>query len=254
MKEHYFLCGMPRAGNTVISAIMNQDKRICFTANSILCDVLFNLENIKKENAAFKNFPDHKSYNNILKNVFNNYYSHWHNEIIIDRGPWGTVPNLKLIKKYITKKPKFIVLYRSFWECLNSFLVLERPQNIEKTCDYYINNSSSILIQNFESIKNIINNNEEHVFIKYEDFIKSPQKQITNLYKFLNLKPKKIKLNNFKEFSSNNIKYNDKEVGYNLHKINTNKIMKTKKIKLIPKSVLMRYGNIDLNTNLKYSS
>ena len=36
---------------------------------------------------TFKNFPDHKSLDNVLDNVYNLYYRDWPQRIIIDRGP-----------------------------------------------------------------------------------------------------------------------------------------------------------------------
>jgi hypothetical protein len=80
-KNYYFLCGLPRAGNTVFASILNQNNNITVTANSILPDVLFQLE-LLKDTYIYNNFKDEKSYFNIIKNIFNNYYSHWKNKNI----------------------------------------------------------------------------------------------------------------------------------------------------------------------------
>ena len=129
MKEYYFLIGLPRSGNTLLGSIINQNPKINLTANTILTDVLYQLHLIK-DYKIYKNFPDKKSFNNIIKNVFNNYYQNWKVDNIIDRGPWGTPGNLELLK-LIIKKPKFIILYRPILECLASFIKIEKPINIE---------------------------------------------------------------------------------------------------------------------------
>ena len=40
-KKYYFLSGLPRAGNTLLSSFINQSKKVKATANSILPNILF---------------------------------------------------------------------------------------------------------------------------------------------------------------------------------------------------------------------
>ena len=58
-------------------------------------------DNIIKDDDIFHNFPDHESLDNVINNVFLNYYKNWNCDYIIDRGPWGTPTNLMLLKKII---------------------------------------------------------------------------------------------------------------------------------------------------------
>ena len=58
----------------------------------------------------FQNFPDHKSLDNVLDSVFDNYYKDWKYKYIIDRGPAGTAANLGLIKKHLDSNIKIIFL------------------------------------------------------------------------------------------------------------------------------------------------
>ena len=147
MKNIYFLIGLPRAGNTLLGSLLNQNKKISLTANTLLCDVIENIE-VLKNSLIFKNFPDHNSLDNVIKNIFNNYYNDWNAEHIIDRGPWGTPSNLQNLKKIINK-PKFIILYRPILEILASFVKIENPKNVEDACDDFMNiNKNSILLNN----------------------------------------------------------------------------------------------------------
>ena len=116
MKTYYFLVGAPRSGNTVISSVLNQNRKICLTAQSPLCATLYSLDKGKNEGSVGKilgNFPDNKSYNNIIKNLFDNYYADWEQEIIFDRSPWGNTSNLKLLEKYFDFEFKFLLIRRS---------------------------------------------------------------------------------------------------------------------------------------------
>ena len=71
MKDIFFLHGLPRAGNTVFGSIMNQNKNVAVTANSICYNIIAIY--LLQRTDIFKNFPDYKSLQNVTKNVLNNY-------------------------------------------------------------------------------------------------------------------------------------------------------------------------------------
>ena len=118
-----FLCGLPRAGNTLLGSLINENKKIKATPNSIIPEILYQLNELK-DSPVFKNFPDSRSLDNVSKMVIDNYYKEWKADVILDRGPWGTPYNLQVIKQFIPK-PKFVVLLRPLIECLASFAKLQ---------------------------------------------------------------------------------------------------------------------------------
>lgn len=241
-KNYYFLCGLPRAGNTVFASILNQNNNITVTANSILPDVLFQLE-LLKDTYIYNNFKDEKSYSNIIKNIFNNYYNHWKNKNIIQRAPWGTPKNLYLLKN-IFKKRKFIILWRPILECLASFIKIEKPKNIEQRCEQLMN-QEGMIGKNLWSIKNLIKEKENYLFIDYRDFCNNTQKNIDKICKYINCKPHKLKP--IKQLKINGIKYND-NINFNkilLHTIketNTCVYHKYDIHKILPKEIINKYG------------
>jgi len=103
MKEMFFLHGLPRAGNTLLGSLLNQNSKIAVTANSPCADMIGELYMLKHTD-IFKNFPDHKSFDNVTKSLFQNYYKDWSADYIIDRNPWGFPINLKFLKS--TKRNK----------------------------------------------------------------------------------------------------------------------------------------------------
>jgi hypothetical protein len=245
MKEYFFLSGLPRAGNTLLGSIINQNPNLNITANTILTDVIYQLDLIKNYE-IYKNFPDEKSLNNIIKNVFENYYKDWKAKFIIDRGVWGTPGNLKSLKSII-KKPKFIILYRPVLECLASFIKIENPSNIETRC-HQLMGDDGMIGKSLWSIKNIIKEKEDCIRIDYLELINKPLEQINKIYKFLNIDNFNHKFTSFNEFSTNNIKYNDSVLNAPLHKIRTNKIKINKyKIKdYLPANIIKNYSNLDI--------
>jgi sulfotransferase len=245
MKEIYFLTGLPRSGNTLLGSIINQNPNLNLTANSILTDIIYQLY-LLKNSIVFNNFPDHDSLDNVIKNVFNNYYKNWKAKFIIDRSVWGTPANLKLLKS-IVKKPKFIILYRPILECLASFIKIEKPSNVREKC-HELMQKEGMIGKSLWSIKNTIKEKENYIVIKYSNLIKTPIKETNKIYEFLNIDKFNHIFKKFNDFSANNIKYNDSVLNAPLHKIRTNQI-KLSKYKIedyLPADIIKQYSNLDI--------
>jgi hypothetical protein len=244
MKTMFFLCSVPRAGNTLLSSLLNQNKKISVTANTLLCDVLYNLFTLK-EHELFRNFPDHKSLDNIYNNVFNNYYQNWKSNTIIDRGPWGTPFNLFMLKKII-KKPKFIILYRPVLEVLASFAIIYKPENLEDYCDSLMDKRTGIVGKSLWSIQNIIENKENYALFNYSNLVENPKKIIKTIYDFIEVSYEGVRTKNLDQFSLNEVVYDDKVIGYcDLHKIKTKDISLNKYAiqDVLTKKIIDKYSN-----------
>ena len=120
-KKVYFLSGFPRAGNTIISAILNQNKNIAVSGHSNLVNCFFNLEIIKNTN-TYNNFKNEKSIENIKKELVLNFYSDWKQPYIIDRGEWGTPFNYNIMEKYCPNEFKLIFLLRNPIDVIKSYV------------------------------------------------------------------------------------------------------------------------------------
>ena len=120
-KKLFFLVAMPRSGNTLFASVMNQNPKIASTANSITLEIMKDLFLLKKTD-VFQNFPDHKSLDNVLDSVYDNYYKDWPQEIIIDRGPVITTGNFALMQKHYKRPFKCIVLLRDVMDVLASYM------------------------------------------------------------------------------------------------------------------------------------
>ena len=130
-KKYYFLAGLPRAGNTVLSSILNQNSRVQVSANSFVSNIFFNILN-QADSLAYQNFPDSQSLMDCVSTVFQSYYKSWKGRTIIDRGPWGTDDNLRVLEQYCPNELKFIcpvrdvnkVLAYLFFSIINLVLLI----------------------------------------------------------------------------------------------------------------------------------
>jgi len=91
-------------------------------------------------------------------------------------------------------------------------------------------------------------NKEDHIIIHFKDFINNPIKELKKIYKYTNNKYKDINLKNFKQFSINNIHYNDKILGADIHKIRTSYISHTSYDykKILSSKIINKYKNRDV--------
>jgi sulfotransferase len=258
-KVIHYLCGLPRAGNTLLSTLFNQNPNIASTANSIVTEIFKNLDDLKRSD-TFLNYPDHGSFDNVIKAVVPAYYKNWSKPIIIDRGPWGAPNNLAFLKHYINSKPKIIVLVREVLEVLGSFIEWSNKNqtaflnrigciNVEQKCEALMN-TDNLIIKELIAIKHLTLPKNEGIalFIDYNDLVNEPEKTLKKIYKFLDIpyysKHNYTKLNQFKV---NEMSYDDKIIGDNLHTIKTKGISKTKRNlkKLLPKTIIDKYKNLN---------
>lgn len=235
MKKIYYLCGLPRSGNTLFGALLNQNPKIQVTANSIVLDIIWNLENLKNDR-TFLNFPDEKSFDSVINNVISNYYNEWDYKIILDRSCWGSPNNLKLLEKHSPNEIKFVLLVRDIEEVVASFIKWseenkpnfldnETDGSLDEKCAYLMEPDMQI-VQEYCSIYNIMKSNHPYYLIEYDELVSNTKNVLNGLYEFLEIDQYDHILSNMKQFSANEMCYDDSVVGKNLHTINTQDVKK----------------------------
>lgn len=240
----YFLSGLPRSGNTLLSSILNQNNNLKVTANSLLPQIFYYLFSLKKEK-YFLNFPDHNSIDNVINNIHKNYYQNWNVENIIERASWGIEAYLNILQQ-IKKERKFILLVRPVLEVLASFIKIEKPLNIHEKCDelmdYY-----GMIGMSLNSTKNIILKKETYILIHFNDLIFDTENQVKKIYDFLNIPFYKHNYKNFNQLKINNVEYDDSLLSANYHTIRTEGINYNKYLisDYLPNDIIKKYSNLD---------
>ena len=245
---------MPRSGNTLFASIINQNPGIVCTPNSITLEIIKDLFLLKKTD-VFQNYPDHRSLNNVLDTVYDNYYKDWLQQIIIDRGPVMTPGNFVLIKKHFKRPFKCIVLLRDLMDVLASYMkwYTETPdsfvnrfglQTDEEKLSMIMNNKGSIA-KDLEAIKNAFNYPDICHFVKYDDIISNPEQEFRKLYQFMELPYFNHKFENLQQVEVNGMKYDDTIVGKNMHTIRTVvRKVNNPYINKIPERIRKKYEHI----------
>ena len=254
-RKLFFLVAQPRSGNTLFASLMNQNKDIAATANSITLEIMKDLHLLKKTD-VFENYPDHKSLDNVLDNVFTNYYQHWPQRIIIDRGPVMLKGNLELMQKHFKHSFKCIVLLRDLMDVLASYMqwYTENPDafpnrynlNTDEEKLKMIMNKDGAVAKDLEAIKNSYNYQDMCHYVKYDDMVTNPEQEFRKIYKFMDEPYFNHRFSNLDQVNVNGLSYDDKVVGSNMHKLFDGPVRKVYNpyIERIPESIRKAYEHI----------
>lgn len=206
-KTYHFLASLPRSGNTLLSAILNQNPDIYSSPLSPLPSLMWDYVNsCSRTEQINRNKENEDRAKELLSSFFDTFYKNIDKPVIIDRDKdWGTPANLNLIKEYVTPTPKIIVTVRDILEIIASFIALD--------ADYLKNNSanSGAFINNYRSPKDSIaeylmqpngdidkallglasafypeNKGIFHI-VEYNDLMLKPEETMSGIYKFLDM-------------------------------------------------------------------
>jgi sulfotransferase len=206
VKTIHYLSGLPRSGNTVLSALLNQNPKIYSSPISPLIDILETVEMQTTGGESFIRSPNESGLSNVLKNVLNNYYSNVEKEIIFDREKcWTTPDNLNRIKRYVNPTPKILFTVRNTLDILKSYIIqsnkhpfLERYMEIDNylprhylskndaICDYIVHSQMTKPLLGLYNALSINNRPYVH-FVDYDDLINNPTDTMKQIYLFLEL-------------------------------------------------------------------
>ena len=271
-KRIHFITGFPRCGNTLLGSILNQNPKINATAHSITPDIMANVDNIKSgsvesfQHWTYRTFPDERSLDNVLKNIFNLYYKDWSGDIILERGDWLTPYNFNLLSKYFDQDIRIVVLVRTITDIIKSYIYLcnkypkfhinidyERldpttlyKSPLEEKCDLLMQKGSYIDCTLF-GIKWLLDNdhNEKLLFVEYDDLVSDTISELKRIYGFLDIEFYNHNLSNLSQFKANGVGYNDEFVGGDMHTIRVNKVEKVDHGIKLPSKVIAKYSGLE---------
>lgn len=267
--KFFFLAGLPRSGNTLLSSILNQNPKIKVSSNSLLCDILYQTY-MFSDNTKFYNFPDQKSLDNLLNSIFPSYYKDWDAKYVIDRGPWGTPANLELLKRYVSDDIKIICPVRSIVEIIASFIRINPPfiqseieneiniglrhseshkSDLEIKCEIITKPNGQLEISLLSLYNLLKEENKKHLHIvEYSDLVTNTKKTISKIYDFLEIEEYQHSYNYIEDFKVNDMKYVDSvwQSENDLHKINHTIKYSDYSIKdILPQSIIKKYSNTE---------
>jgi sulfotransferase len=222
-----FLSGLPRSGSTLVATLLNQHPQIYASPHSALLDGLCNLKETFIHSESVKFQLRTSAYQKTLWNLPQLFYNDIEKEVIFDKQfTWTTPDNYDLALK-VSIYPRFVVCYRPILEVLASFVskAADNPNfYLNKELDSINFYSKNYLTRNDAMAEFLMcghdlipkcllglahaKKNEElgiFKFVAYDNLIQNPQKEILDIFEFLNLEPINVQTENIQEI----FMYND---------------------------------------------
>ena len=207
------MAGLPRAGSTLLSSILNQNPRFYSGPSSPVLGAMHTIHDNFLSNELYTGYPKPDSVNKIIGSVIDNWYYDIEKPVVIDKNrAWcARVP---FIEGYIKQDAKVIVPVRRVDEILASILTMIKrnpfqegqprinfvdeqlvkfniPINDENRCQYLLSDQGGIVWESLNATKLGVDegHSDKFLFVDYNHLVKDPQKELNKIYEFLGEEP-----------------------------------------------------------------
>lgn len=197
-KKIHLISGLPRAGNTLLSSILNQNPAF-HAGSSSLVDTLFTIRNIWEQNQENSNI-DIKT--NVLRGITEGYFKHTSKQVCFDQsGSW--LSYLEMIEHILGREVRVIVPVRDIRAILSDLeklwrknshirqLPIERAeyskfQTVRGRCEAWTADTQ-LLGMSFSRLRDVLKRGfaSRLLFVRYEELTTMPRKVMDNIYSFL---------------------------------------------------------------------
>ena len=207
-KKYYFMAGLPRAGSTLLSTLLNQNPRLYSGPSSPVLGAMFATHENFIGNELYTGYPKPDAANKIVGSIIENWYYDIEKPIVMDKNrAWcARVP---FIEGYIKQEAKIIVPVRRIDEILASILTMIKrnpfkdgqprinfvdeylvknniPINDETRCQHLLNNDG-IVWESLNATKLGVDEgySDKFHYVDYNDLVNDPQTELNKIYTFL---------------------------------------------------------------------
>lgn len=206
-KTYYFMAGLPRAGSTMLSAILNQNPRFYCGPSSPVVPTMLAIEQSLFKDELFAAYPKIEFGRNLVASVLDQYYADVDKPVVFEKNRSWTY-RMEYIKGYFgIEHPKVLFPVRDVSEILASFIsMIRRNPGIVNERLNFIDQSlvqsgqpvndvtrcqaiagPGILGQSFDGLKKALSEGYRaniH-FIEYKDLVADPAGTMKKVYEFL---------------------------------------------------------------------
>tara|TARA_Y100000992_G_scaffold42716_1_gene24359 strand:+ start:2898 stop:3809 length:912 start_codon:yes stop_codon:yes gene_type:complete len=208
-KKFYFMAGLPRAGSTLLSTLLNQNPRIYSGPSSPVLGSMYTTHENFIGNELYTGYPKPNQVNEIIGSIIKHWYSDIDKPVVIDKNrAWcARVP---FIEGYIGQEAKIIVPVRRIDEILASILTMIKrnpfqegqprinfvdeqlvkfniPINDENRCQYLLSDQGGIVWESLNATKLGVDegHSDKFHYVDYNDLVNDPQTELNKIYTFL---------------------------------------------------------------------
>ena len=272
-KTLYFMAGLPRAGSTMLSAILNQNPRFYSGPSSPVVGGMLSLEQNFNQDELYFAYPKKQQVEDYIKNLIYYYYSDVKQPVVFDKNrSWTNRP--AFIESYFGIEPKILCPVRSILDILTSFIDMHRrnpyqiggklnflddmlvktgqPLTDENRCDTLCS-PMGIVGQSAQGIREMLMSNREKQLhlIEYDDLVNDPETTMKKVYDYLG--EEYYKKHDFKNLVNLHQENDAGVYGFaDMHQVRKElKKVSKKPSELLPESIVTKYKNQEFWRNLE---
>ena len=267
MKKIYFMGGFPRAGNTLLTSILNQNDNIFATGLSSIPEIFEALQRITHESLPYRSCPSLNNFINLSHDIFNSYYKDRKEDYIIERGTWTNPFNYLTLEDFCPNEIKIVFLVRSLKDIVKSYLKLaEKHPNMHINVYYAQLDKSTVYKSEVEekvdflfakegwidrslySLKWLIDNDKTETIriLDYDDLVQNPQQKVNDLYEYFEIPQFNHDFSHLEQVANYGIDYNDEDyLGAPYHIIRTKGINKEENHITLPLHVVEMCNRVE---------
>ena len=222
-KQFVCLSGLPRTGSTLFSAILGQNPQIHAEGNSAVCQIMWDIFescNTKAKEQLLANNRQ-QTVNDLVSNVRNIYYKNVNKPIIVDKcRSWTMETKVQMLKLFVDSQIKMIVLERPITEIIQSLTKLHQRNNIPFDAKKMFLPMSEPIMRSIAGLQAAKKRSQEadnnnFLFISYDDLTSRPKETIEKVYAFCGWQPFEH------DFENIVVKHPENDNVYNLKDLHT---------------------------------
>jgi len=209
MKRFYYLCGLPRAGSTLLTSILSQNHAVYASPNSPLVELLVNVRNHLRVTEQARAFMQPTQEKDVLLSIMEGMYKFADAPNIVDKSrAWPHPHNIELLKDILPEAPRFVALVRDLPSVLASFISLieAHPETVSfvdrelskrgfpitnaNRCEMLFSSGGTVH-EAWYTLKAAFDAGYENLFhtVEYDDLCADPSKTLEGVYAFLGIEP-----------------------------------------------------------------
>ena len=203
------MAGLPRAGSTLLSTLLNQNPRLYSGPSSPVLGAMYVTHDNFIANELYTGYPKPDSVNKIVGSIIENWYYDIDKPVVIDKNrAW--CERVPFIEGYIQQEAKIIVPVRRVDEILASILTMIKrnpfqegqprinfvdeqlvksniPINDENRCQYVLTSQGGIVWESLNAVKMGVDegHGKKFHYVDYNDLVNDPQTELNKIYTFL---------------------------------------------------------------------
>ena len=202
------MAGLPRAGSTLLSSLLNQNPNLYSGPSSPVLGAMYTTHEHFLGNELYTGFPKPDSVNKIIGSLIDDWYYDVKEPIVIDKNRAWTA-RVPFIEGYIQQEAKIIVPVRRVDEILTSILTMIHrnpfeegqprinfvdevlvknniPIDDENRCVHLLN-SGGIVWESLNALMTGLQEGHKDKFhyVDYNDLVNDPRGELDKIYEFL---------------------------------------------------------------------